>query len=152
LVQNPTDEFQAIKGICLEKVFPEFVFTNLAISGSTSFELLEHELPRLAQADSNTLGIVVITTGGNDLIHNYGRTPPRKEAMYGATLDEAKSWINDFEQRIELMVQQIESKVPSGCRIYLKIFMIRRMESATRRGLICQRGKMPKEFSTLTTM
>jgi lysophospholipase L1-like esterase len=119
LVQNPTDEFQEMKGICLEKVLPKFAFTNLAISGSTSIELLQQELPHLARADSNTLGIVVITTGGNDLIHNYGRTPPREEAMYGATLDEAKPWINDFEQRIELMVQQIESKFPGGCQIYL---------------------------------
>jgi lysophospholipase L1-like esterase len=119
LVQNPIDEFQEMKGICLGKVFPKFAFTNLAISGSTSIELLEQELPRLAQTDSNTLGIVVITTGGNDLIHNYGRTPPREEAMYGATSDEAKPWINDFEQRIELMIQQIESRFPNGCQIYL---------------------------------
>jgi len=115
LVQNPTDEFQEMKGICLEKVLPKFTFTNLAISGSTSIELLEQELPHLAQADSNTLGIVVITTGGNDLIHNYGRTPPREDAMYGATLDEAKPWINDFEQRIEFMIQQIESRFLGGC-------------------------------------
>jgi lysophospholipase L1-like esterase len=119
LVQNPMDEFQDMKGICLGKFFPKLAFTNLAISGSTSIELLEQELPHLAQADSNTLGIVVITTGGNDLIHNYGRTPPREQAMYGATLDEAKPWINDFEQRIESMVQQIESRFPGGCQIYL---------------------------------
>jgi lysophospholipase L1-like esterase len=119
LVQNPTDEFQEMSGICLAKVFPKFAFTNLAISGSTSIELLQQELPHLARADSNTLGVVVITTGGNDLIHNYGRTPPREEAMYGATLDEAKPWINDFEQRIEFMIQQIEFRFPGGCQIYL---------------------------------
>jgi lysophospholipase L1-like esterase len=119
LVQIPMDEFQDMRGICLEKVFPKFAFTNLAISGSTSIELLEQELPHLAQADSNTLGIVVITTGGNDLIHNYGRTPPREQAMYGATLDEAKPWIGDFAQRIEFMILQIESRFPGGCQIYL---------------------------------
>ena len=119
LVQNPTDEFQDMRGICLGKVFPKLTFTNLAISGSTSIELLEQELPHLAQADSNTLGIVVINTGGNDLIHNYGRTPSREQAMYGATLDEAKPWISDFERRIELMIQQIESRFPGGCQIYL---------------------------------
>jgi lysophospholipase L1-like esterase len=119
LVQNPPDEFQGMKGICLKTVFPKFAFTNLAISGSTSIELLEQELSHLYLADSNTLGIIVITTGGNDLIHNYGRTPPREEAMYGATLDEAKPWISDFEQRIETMIQQIESRFPGGCQIYL---------------------------------
>jgi len=119
LVQNPKDEFQNMNGICLQKVFPKFAFTNLAVSGSTSIELLEEELPHLAQADSNTLGIIVITTGGNDLIHNYGRTPPREQAMYGATLDEAKPWISNFEQRLDSMIQQIESKFPGGCQIYL---------------------------------
>ena len=119
LIQNPADEFQNMSGICLGKVFSKLASTNLAISGSTSMELLEQELPHMARASSNTLGIVVITAGGNDLIHNYGRTPPREEAMYGATTDEAKPWINDFEQRIELMVQQIESKFPGGCQIYL---------------------------------
>ncbi len=87
LILNPSDEFQDMNGICLGKVLPKLTFTNLAISGSTSFELLEKELPHLTQAESNTLGIVVITTGGNDLIHNYGRTPPREEAMYGATFE-----------------------------------------------------------------
>ena len=119
LVQNPADEFQEMKGICLEKVFPKFAFTNLAISGSTSIELLEKELSHLHQIDSNTLGIIVITTGGNDLIHNYGRTPPREEAMYGATLDEAKPWISDFEQSIETIIQQIDARFPGGCQIYL---------------------------------
>src|ERR1035438_7366059 len=60
-----------------------------------------------------------MTAGGNDLIHNYGRTPPREEAMYGATFDEAKPWISDFEQRIETMIQQVESRFPGGCQIYL---------------------------------
>ena len=119
LVQNPADEFQEMKGICLETVFSKFVFTNLAISGSTSVELLENEMSHLPEADSNTLGIIVITTGGNDLIHNYGRTPPREQAMYGATLDEAKPWIRNFEQRIESMIEQIESRFPGGCQIFL---------------------------------
>jgi lysophospholipase L1-like esterase len=119
LVQNPADEFQSINGICLGKVFPQFASTNLAISGSTSIELVEQELPRLAQANSNTLGIVVMTTGGNDLIHNYGRTPPREQAMYGATLDEAKPWIDDFERRMDSAIHQIQSKFPGGCQIYL---------------------------------
>jgi hypothetical protein len=54
LVQNPLDEFQDMKGICLKKVFPGFAFTNLAISGSTSVELLEKELSHLHQTESRT--------------------------------------------------------------------------------------------------
>jgi lysophospholipase L1-like esterase len=119
LVQNPLDEFQNMSGICLGKVLPKLAFTNLAISGSTSTELLENELPHLTQAESNIFGIVVITTGGNDLIHNYGRTPPREEAMYGATFEEAQPWISNYELRLESMVQKIEAQFPGGCRIFL---------------------------------
>jgi lysophospholipase L1-like esterase len=118
LVTNPTNEFPEMNGICLEKVFPKFTFTNFAISGSTSIEVLERELPHLPQQNSNVLGIVVITTGGNDLIHNYGRTPPRKEAMYGATFEEAQSWISDFAQRLQSIIQQIKTRFPGGCQIF----------------------------------
>ncbi len=119
LIQNPPDESQDMIGVCLAKVLPKLTFINLAISGSTSFELLEAELPHLAPAGSNTLGVVVITTGGNDLIHNYGRTPPREAAMYGATLDEAQPWISHFELRLESMIQKIETHFPGGCQIFI---------------------------------
>jgi lysophospholipase L1-like esterase len=119
LILNPLDEFQDMNGICLGKVLPNLAFTNFAISGSTSSELLEKELPDLKQAESNTLGIVVITTGGNDLIHNYGRTPPREEAMYGATFEEAQPWISNYELRLESMLQKIETHFPGGCQIFL---------------------------------
>ena len=81
--------------------------------------LQPHVLPLLAPADARTLGFVVITTGGNDLIHNYGRTPPREQAMYGATWDEAKPWIEEFAQRLETMVTGISSRFPGGCHIFL---------------------------------
>jgi hypothetical protein len=65
------------------------------------------------------LGLVVITMGGNDIIHNYGRTPPREEAMYGASLEEAKPWIENFGRRLESTFAQIESRFPGGCEIFL---------------------------------
>ncbi len=119
LVANPPDEFNEISGICLSAVMPKLAFTNLAISGSTSLEHTKIELPRLATASSNILGVVVITTGGNDLIHNYGQTPPREQAMYGATFEQAKPWIDNFEQRLDSMVNQIAVCFPGGCHIFL---------------------------------
>lgn len=119
LILNPSDESQNMNGICLGKVLPKLAYTNLAISGSTSIELLEKELPHLTRAKSNTFGIVVITTSGNDLIHNYGRTPPREEAMYGATFEEAQPWISNFDQRLESLVLKIETQFPDGCQIFL---------------------------------
>ena len=119
LVANPPDEFADLRGICLSAVIPKLQFTNLAISGSTSLEHIEKELPRLTTAGPNISGIVVITTGGNDIIHNYGQTPPRDQAMYGATLEQARPWIENFEQRLRSMIGQINARFPGGCDIFL---------------------------------
>lgn len=119
LISNPPDESADIRGCCLTAVFPHLQYTNLAVSGSTSGEHLLRQVPALAQAGSNVMGIVVITTGGNDLIHNYGRTPPREEAMYGATWEQAKPWIHNFESRLNRMVEELRSRFPGGCQIFL---------------------------------
>lgn len=119
LHSNPPDEFPAVQGINLRAVFPNLRFTNYAVSGSTSFEHIEKQLPRLPVTDSNILGLVVLTTGGNDLIHNYGRTPPRQEAMYGASWEQAQPWIEGFERRLELILTEVNSRFPGGCYIFL---------------------------------
>ena len=51
---------------------------------------------RLLPQDADTFGLVVITTGGNDLIHDYGRSPPREGAMYGATAEQARPGSTTF--------------------------------------------------------
>jgi lysophospholipase L1-like esterase len=119
LVANPPDEFADLRDICLKAVFPNLHYTNLSQSGSTSLEHAEKQLPKLQTANSNVLGIIVITTGGNDLIHNYGRTPPREGAMYGATFEEAKPWIANFIQRLGSMAGEIEKHFPGGCEIFI---------------------------------
>ncbi len=118
LVSNPADEYAEMRGIGLSAVMPQLRTTNLAVSGSVSHEVLDVQLPRLPVTDSNILGWIVITTGGNDLIHNYGRTPPRDQAMFGATLDQAKPWIDDFSHRIDATVAAISIRFPGGCRIF----------------------------------
>jgi len=119
LVTNSPQEFEDIRGKCLQVVLPHLEFTNLAISGSTSGEHIRHQLPRLPALDSNTVALVVMTTGGNDLIHNYGRTPPREEAMYGAAWEQVAPWFTNFEQRLDTMVGQIKARAPGGCHIFL---------------------------------
>ena len=119
LIANPPDEFRDMRGISLKAVFPNLHYTNLSQSGSTSLEHVEKQIPKLPTMSSDVMGIVVITTGGNDLIHNYGRTPPREGAMYGATFDEAKPWIANFGERLDSMVKQIEKDFPGGCEIFL---------------------------------
>ncbi len=119
LVTNPPDEFEDMRGKCLKAVLPHLRFTNLAVSGSTSGEQTAGQLPRLPAGASNDFGLVVITSGGNDLIHNYGRSAPREQAAYGASLGQAGPWITNFEQRLELMIDKINAHFPGGCMMFL---------------------------------
>lgn len=119
LVTNSSDDFPEMRGISLGAMLHNFHFTNLAVSGSTSREHAEAQIPHLPTVGSNTLAIVVMTSGGNDLIHNYGRTPPRDQAMYGATLEEAKPWIADFEKRLDGIFENIKAHFPGGCEIFI---------------------------------
>ena len=119
LVENPPDEFSDIDGICLSAVLPGLHVENIAVSGSTSLQHVEHVRERLEIQGPDTLGLVVMTTGGNDLIHNYGRTRPREGAMYGATLQQARPWIDNFRQRLDLLVDLIEARFPGGCHVFL---------------------------------
>ena len=81
MVQNPDDEFEDMRGICLSAVLPNLRTKRLASSGSTSIMHLETIRDSLEKQNADTFGLIVMTTGGNDLIHNYGRSPPREGAM-----------------------------------------------------------------------
>jgi len=119
LVRNPNDEFAEMQGIHLSAVLPNLREENMAISGSTSIQHVEVLRERLETQAPDTLGIVVMTTGGNDVIHMYGRMPPREGAMYGATLDQARPWIDNFEQRLDKMIDLLEERFPGGCHVFL---------------------------------
>ncbi len=119
LINNPMDEYSDMQGKCLRRVLNNLTFENLAVSGSTSLQHEEAIQSRLTVRDENVFGLVVMTTGGNDIIHSYGRSPPREGAMYGATLSQATPWIRNFEQRLARMLDAIELAFPGGCEIYL---------------------------------
>jgi lysophospholipase L1-like esterase len=119
LTANPPDEFPEMQGICLSAVLPHLATRKLAVSGSTSLQHVEYLHKQLERQDPDVLGLVVMTTGGNDLIHDYGRSPPREGAMYGATFDQAQPWIEAFEKRLGEMVDLIEAAFPGGCLILI---------------------------------
>ena len=108
-----------MKGICLSNVLSDLTIENLAISGSDSQAHIVTIEERLELQPTDVFGLVVMTSGGNDLIHSYGRSPARECAMYGATLEQAKPWIAAFKTRLESMLDKIESRFPGGCEIYL---------------------------------
>lgn len=119
LVKNPPNEFPEMQGISLQAVLPNLKADNRSVSGSTSLEHWQRQLPRLPTAPPDTFGLVVMTTGGNDIIHDYGRSAPREGAMFGATYAQAEPWIANFERRLEQMTERIQASFPGGCRIFL---------------------------------
>ena len=119
LTKNPTDEFPDLKNVSLSAVFPNLSATNLSVSGSTSGEVVSRQLSLLPTNDVSMRGVVVMTTGGNDIIHNYGRTAPREEAMYGATWEQAQPWVENFSRRLEEIISQTKNRFPGGCDIFV---------------------------------
>lgn len=113
------DDPERLRNCQLKSVLPNLEARNDSLSGTTSIELLEYSLPRQEVQPPDVYGIVVITTGGNDVIHHYGRTPPREGAMYGATFDEAQPWIANFEVRLGEIIARVEALFPGGCTIFL---------------------------------
>jgi len=121
LAQNPADEFGEMRGTCLSTVFPKLSSTNISVSGSTSLEHWDEQVDPLEPFSPDTFGIVVITTGGNDLIHWYGRGEPKEGAMYGATLEQAEPWMAIFRTRLDKVLSKITLAFPGGCAIFLAI-------------------------------
>jgi lysophospholipase L1-like esterase len=119
LARNPDDEFSDLQGVCLAAVLPNLTVTNLSVSGSTSDEVVGRQLALMPTNDASVHGLVIMTTGGNDLIHNYGRTAPREEAMYGATWEQAQPWVENYARRLDEIVEQTRNRFPGGCDIYV---------------------------------
>jgi len=118
LIKNPAGDSPDMLGKNLSLVFPNLESKKIAVSGSNSFDHIR-KIQALPPQPLDTFGIIVMTTGGNDLIHNYGRKPPKEGAMYGATLEQAKTWIDNFQKRLDEMITQLKEKFPGGCHIFI---------------------------------
>jgi len=88
LVDQPVEDDAALRGKCLRQLYPNLTATNLSQSGSTSLQHERYQLPKVPR-DASAKALVMMTTGGNGLIHSYGKAPPVEGAMYGATSDQA---------------------------------------------------------------
>lgn len=119
LAVNPEDEWNDMQGKCLERVLPNLLTNNIAVSGSTSLHHEQYIDEQLEPRDASTFGLVVMTTGGNDLIHMYGLSPPKEGAMYGASTEQALPWIDSFRERLDRMLDKVIELYPGGCEIYL---------------------------------
>lgn len=119
LATNPMDETPEMRRVHLKSVFTDLRITNLAVSGSTSLHHSRQQIPKLTPQPTNVMGLVVMTTGGNDLLHNYGRTPPAEGAMFGATIVQATPWLANFSRRLSETTARVTNCFPGGCHVFL---------------------------------
>jgi lysophospholipase L1-like esterase len=120
LLKTNNDEYHSgMKNKNLKTVLPNLTTRNLSRDYTVTQEHLDFQLPAVSLFDEDVFGIVVITTGGNDLIHDYGRTPQRDGAMYGCTYQQGTVWIENAKQRIKKLLDGLIEKFPGGCEIFL---------------------------------
>jgi len=118
LRKNRDDVYPEMRGLELSRVMPNISAMRLARDATNSMEH-ENVINCLPVASAETFGVVCITTGGIDLIHNYGRSAPREGAMFGADIATARPWIENFERRLERMMETLAKKFPGGCAVFM---------------------------------
>ena len=103
----------------LTRVFPKLKAVNVAVNYSTSVAHVQHQVPGITPFGSDVKGIVAVTSGGNDLIHPYGRKPPEDGAMYGCSIEQAKMWEPTIRKRLSGIIDRVNARFPGGCQIFL---------------------------------
>ena len=118
LARNHDEAYPDMKGRELKRVLPALELRREAVNSSNSIDHLR-TIRELKPYPEGTFGIVCITTGGIDLIHNYGRGTPKEGAMYGADATTARPWIDNFERRLDEMMNVLLGVFPGGCAVFI---------------------------------
>jgi lysophospholipase L1-like esterase len=119
LLQNDDATCPDMQGRDLRHALPNLESQNLSVSYTVSEEHLKDQVPSVKPHSPEVRGIVVITTGGNDLIHDYGRSAPRDGAMYGCSYEQALQWKESFRTRLKAILDGVMAKFPGGCEVFL---------------------------------
>jgi lysophospholipase L1-like esterase len=117
LVRNH-ERYPDMQGRDLSAVFPKLKSRNVAVDYTISQEHIDHQLPKIPQHDESVYGIIVLTSGGNDLIHDYGRSEPQHDAMYGCTYEQAQQWCELLKVRLDTLLTGLMERFPGGCDIF----------------------------------
>ncbi len=118
VVRNDRERHPDVGSADLSSVFPRLKRLKLATLSSSSIDH-ERDVASLPLEPRDTFGLVFLSTGGIDLIHPYGHGKIREGAMYGATLAEARPWIERFEARIDRMLEALSKRFPGGCEVFV---------------------------------
>ena len=119
LQANDDSRDPALTGCDLHHVLPNLTVRNDAVSYTVSAEHLRDQVLHLKRHPQSVRGIVVITTGGNDLIHDYGRGPARDGALYGCQYEQAVVWKETFRGRLHGILDGVIAQFPGGCDVFL---------------------------------
>ena len=119
VVENDDEAYPDMMGRDLIHVFPDLDVLDYSRSYTVSAEHLEQQLPRISTFPDSMQGIVIMTTGGNDIIHDYGRSAPKDGAMYGCSIEDAAAWSGGFRRRLEAIIDGAASRFPGGCEVFL---------------------------------
>ncbi len=119
LVENDDSDYPDMEGRDLKRVFPDLDVLDYSRSYTVSQECLDQQVPMLSAMPAEIRGLVVITTGGNDIIHDYGRSAPRDGAMYGCTYEQAMEWKENYRDRLSRIIAEVTDRFPGGCEIFV---------------------------------
>jgi lysophospholipase L1-like esterase len=147
LQTNNNDNYPDMEGKDLCSVLPNLTAYNYSEDYTVTREHFERQLPRVKTFGKDVFGIVVITSGGNDLIHDYGRTPPCDGAMYGCTYRQGVVWTENVKQRIRQLLDGLMEKFPAVVKYSLRTSTILPTASVTRKMWVCLGGLMAAKYS-----
>ena len=102
----------------LSGVFPNLKAKNVAVDYTISQEHIDRQLPKIPHYNKSIHGIIVLTSGGNDLIHDYGRSEPKHDAMYGCTYKQSQEWCELLKTRLDTLLKGLMERFPGGCDIF----------------------------------
>ena len=119
LSENPDDDQPDMKEKNLRRVLPHLEVLRLARNSTSSGDHLRSQLGLFSKQRESVFGIVAVSTGGIDLIHDYGASPPRDEALYGATWEQGKELAGRFRARLEQLLDDVTRRFPGGCEIFV---------------------------------
>ena len=119
LRENSDRAHPDMAGSDLSSVLPRLEAINVAQDYTTTQQHIDQQLPRIRTFGPDVFGVVVITAGGNDLIHDYGRSEPTDGAMYGCTLVQAQAWTENIKMRLRTIITTVNCRFTGGCQIFL---------------------------------
>lgn len=119
LMHNSDPHYPDMAGKDLSHVVTIQSFLNYAQDYSISQDHIDQQLVKIPHYDDSVHGIIVVTSGGNDLIHDYGRSAPQHDAMYGCSYRQGKQWCQMLQTRLDTLLNGLMEKFPGGCDIFL---------------------------------